>query len=237
MVYYKKNGECVNLNCDISEFNKGTQGSIYRIQDDSSACLKLYGNDNNNGTIFDDSSKKFTQEMFDYFRNEFNHSSFCKLYDLLYDEKIVTVMGYTMKYYEECVDNMLFLPTSYILDNFSLIYDAIEQLTNDCIRVVDLNCDNIINNDNGLIVIDNDKYYMDLNSDIDTLNYINKSALMYAFRGVFEKSLRKIGIDIDNNIELKRMVLNLFTINTSPLVLKCKLKNYTKPIDMVCSSR
>lgn len=234
MICYKKSGECVNLNGDIFEFNKGSQGIIYRIQDDSSICLKLYSNDNNEKTIFDDSLNRFTQGMFDYFRDEFNFSSFCKLYDLFYDNEMTTIIGYTMKYYEEVLDNMLFLPTSYLLDNFSLIYDSIEQLTRDCIRVVDLNCDNIINTNNGFVVIDNDRYYRDLSSDISVLNYINKSALMYAFRGILIKSLRKIGI---NDIEINRMVSNLFTINTSPLMLKCKLRNYTKVVDMFYKSR
>ena len=232
MVYYKNNGECVKLDCFDSSFNKGTQASIYRMKNEHLICFKSYDDDDKVKTIFDDSGNKFTQEMFDYFKNQYEQFNFCKLYDLLYDKRMATVMGYTMKYYEEIIDNMLFLPTSYILDNFSIIYDAIDKLTKDCIKIVDLNCDNIIDTKDGLIVLDYDKYYRDLNIDVDTLNYINKCALMYAFKGIFLKSLKRHGIEIDNNLELKCVVNSLFTINTSPIVLKYKLRNYMKPIDL-----
>lgn len=231
MVYYNKNGEIVNYNCEKVKFNSGTQGGIYRLADDDSICLKSYVDNDLTKTIFDDQGKRFTPEMFDYFKEDFDHPSFCKLYDLMYDEKMSVVVAYTMKYYKESLENILFMPTSYLLDNFSLIYDAITQLVSDCIRVVDLSSSNIINTDDGMIVIDNDKYYMDNESDKETLSYINKSALMYAFKGIFKDALKRHGVEIDNNFEFKKMIDSLFTINTSPLVLKCKLRSYSRPID------
>lgn len=45
MVYYNKNGEIVNYNCEVNKFNNGTQGGIYKIVDNDSMCLKSYVND------------------------------------------------------------------------------------------------------------------------------------------------------------------------------------------------
>lgn len=231
MIYYDKNGIAVNYNCAMNGFNKGTQGSIFRLTDDNSVCLKQYFDTNNNRSIFDDCGSKFTGEMFDYFSIEFNNPNFCKLYDLLYDEKN-NVIAYTMKYYEECIENLLFLPTEYIVENFSAIYNAVEQLIKDCIRIVDMSSGNILNTNNGLVVIDFDKYYRDNTIDASTLNYINKSALLYAFKGIFENALMKHGINLKDNIEDRKIIDNLFSWGTTPLVLKCKLKKYTKTIDL-----
>ena len=91
---------------------------------------------------------------------------------------------------------------------------------------------NILNTNNGLVVIDFDKYYRDNTIDASTLNYINKSALLYAFKGIFENALMKHGINLKDNIEDRKIIDNLFSWGTTPLVLKCKLKKYTKTIDL-----
>lgn len=231
MIYYDRNGTKKNYICVKNGFNKGTQGNIFRLNDDDSICLKQYFDNDVNKSIFDDCNQRFTQDMFDYFSYEFNNPSFCKLYDLLYDEKN-TVVAYTMKYYEECIKNILFLPTEYIVDNFSMLYNAVEQLTRDCIRIVDMSSSNIINTDNGLVVIDFDKYYKDKEMDASTLSYINKSALLYAFKGIFENALIKHGINLKDNIEARKIIENLFSFGITPLVLKCKLRKCTKTIDL-----
>lgn len=191
----------------------------------------MYIVDNLNKSIFDDSGTKFNQDMFDYFKNNFSNFNMCQLYDLLYDEKLVTVLRYTMKYYEGMINNLLKMPVSYILDNFSLIYDLVIKLTDDCIRIVDLHYGNIINTNNGMIIVDYDKYQIDNDSSKEVLSYINKCALMSTFCGIFRNSLKKMGIDVDNNIELKNKISTLFTIGTTPLVLKYKLRSYSKAID------
>lgn len=235
MIYYNKNGKLVNYNCVKDKFDNGTQGNIFRVDDE--ICLKEYIDVPTNNTIFDDCGQRFTQDMFDYFKEDFNHPSFCKLYDLLYSEllyseNMATVVAYTMKYYEECIESILLFPTEYIVDNFSLIYDAVEKLTKDCIMAVDLNGRNIINTNNGMIVIDFDKYRMDTAMEYDTLSYVNKSALLYAFKGVFENALKRHGINVDNNPEIERILTNLFSFGTSPLVLKYRLRGFKRPIDM-----
>ena len=235
MVYYTKDGRIVDYNCDNSSVISGRQGNIMML--DSSVCLKVYNDNNSSKSIFDDVGTKFNQEMFDYFKDNYSGSSLCELYDLLYDEKLITVLGYTMKYYQEMIENILNMPVSYILDNFSLIYDMIMKLTDECVRIVDLHYGNIINTDNGMVVIDYDKYYFDNSSSKEVLSYINKSALMSTFCGIFKNSLKKLGIDVDNDLELKNKISSLFTIGTTPLVLKYKLRGYNKGIDYFTSKR
>lgn len=235
MIYYTKDGKIVNYNGSNNSMMSGTQGKIFRLN--SSVCLKEYSKDSEVKSIFDDDGTRFNQEMFDYFKNNYSNSNMGELYDLLYDKKLMTVLGYTMKYYEEVIDNILNMPVSYILDNFSLIYDLVIRLTDECIRIVDMHSGNIISTENGLIVIDYDKYYFDRDSSKEVLSYINKSALMSTFCGIFRNSLKKMGIDVDNNQELNNKISSLFTIGTTPLVLKYKLRSYNKSIDYIMNHR
>lgn len=229
MIGYKFDGTSVDING--SKFiNEGSQGRIFRLDSQSDICFKEY-RENTEYDWYYDLGNKFNKKMFDYFKGDFSNDNFCKLYDLYYDKKLENVIGYTMKYYEECINNILVMPIDYILDNYSLIYDLVNKLTSDCIRIVDMNPDNVINTSDKMVVIDYDKYHYDNGIDKDTLDYINKSALVYTFKGIFMNSLRNMGIDVDNNIEIKNMVNRLFTLNTSPLVLKCKLRGYKKGIE------
>lgn len=235
MIYYTKDGREVSYNYDKNTAVSGKQGSVYRIA--STICLKEYNDDIGNKSIFDDVGTRFNQEMFDYFKDSFDGSNFCEIYDLLYDKKLVTVLGYTMKYYEEMVENVLNMPVSYVLDNFSMIYDLVVKLTDECVRIVDMHSGNIINTNNGMIIIDYDKYYFDYESSKDVLSYINKSALMSTFYGIFKNSLKKMGIDVDKDIELKNKLSLMFTVGTTPLVLKYKLRSYNSMIDYFRNNR
>lgn len=235
MFYYTKDGREVNYNYDKSFVIFGKQGSVYKI--DPMICLKEYSELDGDKGIFDDVGTRFNQEMFDYFKDNFSGSIFCELYDLLYDKKLVTVLGYTMKYYEEMIENILNVPVFYVLDNFSLIYDIVMKLTDECVRIVDMHYGNIINTDGGMILIDYDKYCFDYESSKETLSYVNRSALMSTFCGIFKNSLKKMGIDVDKDIELKNRFFSLFTVGTTPLVLKYKLRSYNSMLDYFRNSR
>jgi len=235
MFYYTKDGTEISYNYDKNDVISGTQGSVYRVG--TTICLKKYSDDTNNKSVFDDVGTRFNQGMFDYFKDSFGGTNFCELYDLLYDKRMVTVLGYTMKYYEEMVENILNMPVSYILDNFSLIYDMVMKLTDECVRIVDMHYGNIINTDNGMIVIDYDKYCFDYESSKETLSYVNKSALIFTFCGIFKNSLMKMGIDVDKDIELKNRLFSLFTVGITPLVLKYKLRSYNSMFDYFVKSR
>ena len=86
MIYYTNDNGYVNYNCDVDSKMCGEQANVYRLVDNPSICLKEYLDDCYIKPRFRECNKHFDNEMFCYFRDEFNHSNFCKLYDLLYDE-------------------------------------------------------------------------------------------------------------------------------------------------------
>ena len=105
MNYYKSDGTVVNLNINKENSIYGRQGAIHFINSD--ICFKEYKLENNTNSIFEDSNTKFTQEMFNYFKDNYNNSNMGELYDIYYDEKLTTILGYTMKYYKETINNIL----------------------------------------------------------------------------------------------------------------------------------
>ena len=73
----------------------GTQGKVYRIDDDK--CIKIY----------DNNVVKYDPEIFKLFKG-LSLEGYCKLYDLLYNSPFLDkVSGYTMKYYHIEVNNIL----------------------------------------------------------------------------------------------------------------------------------
>lgn len=231
MNYYKTDGTLVNFSFNTENSIGGRQGSIHFI--DSNTCFKEYTIDNDSKSIFEDSNTKFTQKMFDYFKDNYNGTNMGELYDTYYDEKLITILGYTMKYYKETIDNILNMPITYIIDNFNDLYILVTRLTEECVRIVDLHYGNIINTDNKMIIIDYDKYYIDKESSKETISYLNRNALMFTFIGIFKNSLKKLGIDISNNKEIQYRTNSLFTIGTTPLVLKYRLNSYNTALDYI----
>lgn len=221
MDFYTNNGKKIQVDDGIYEFKFGSQGSIFRLSDD--VCLKKYSEDLGSlKTIFDDSKTRINEEMFNFFKEEFTNPNFCVLYELLFDERLKNILGYTMKYYNETEDNLLFLPCEYLLDNFNLLFNAILDLTGNNIKVVDLNAKNIIMTRDKMIVIDFDKYRKNKKMDIDTLLNINMSALMYTFKGLFKNELLKLGFDI-NNLCVRDRLDDLFSLDRTPKSLSKKI--------------
>lgn len=242
MIYYTRDGKIVHYQVDKSTMMKGKQGVVYKLLDDPAVCLKEYFEEDEVEDIYQDNNRHFDSMMFDYFKEEFDHPNFCKLYDLLYDKEIGTVLSFTMKSYEEMLDNILDLPIDYLLDNYSLLYDAVVQLASDFIMTVDLHGENIINTDDGMIVIDFDQYRKSYVSQYDmddtySLSHINKETLLYAFYHLLVIAFKKKGIEVRKNINLKYKLMDLFNLTSSvsfgvsPLLLKNKMRGYRRTID------
>lgn len=235
MIYYTKDNGYVNYNCDVDSKMCGEQANVYRLVDNPSICLKEYLDDCYIKPRFRECNKHFDNEMFCYFRDEFNHSNFCKLYDLLYDENMSNIVGYTMRYYKKMIDNILDVPIDYLLDNYSLLYDSVGVLADNYIEIVDLHGYNIINTDDGMIIIDYDQYSKC--DDNEMLEFMNREMLVYTFYHMIKIAFREKGMDIDIDLYLKYKLKRLFGLDSSfcqelsPLSLKRKMSGCFRVID------
>ena len=235
MEYYTRDGKCVNYKCDISSEMKGKQSIVYRLLDDPLRCLKVYLLDEQVEEMYRGSNKHFGCDMFYYLKYDFNHPNFYKLDELLFDDKLKVVLSYTLKYYEQMVENILDLPVSYLLDNYNLLYNAVVRLATDFVMTLDLHEGNIINTSDGMVVIDCDQYVR--GNDRNYVSYFNREALLYAFYRMIKSAFKKKGIDVDKEMNLKFKLLGMFNMDSSilsdfsPLTLKNKLRGCKTSMD------
>ncbi len=220
MKYYNKNGMEVNITKTSKIDDTGCYGNIYGVFGDDNICLKeLKDVAANPLSIFDDSSKVISEEIFSYFR-DFNHSHFCKLYDLFYN-KDGDITAYTMKYYKKAIDNILAMPVDYLIDNFSVLYDAMEVLARDLVLVVDLHNRNMILTNDNIVLVDFDKYHKEKRMDFDSILEENTCALYCAFTKMFNDALKKNGMYSAYNV---LSVADLFSYGVDPLVLNRRFR-------------
>lgn len=226
MKYYNKEGKEVEYSLEEKINKVGNYGNIYKVAEDNDICLKeLKETEMRPLTIFDDVPTVISEDIFKYFKN-FNNPNFCKLYELLYD-KNNKVAAYTMQYYKSTIDNILLMPTTYLLDNFNDIYTSMEKLARDLVLVVDLHNKNMVLTDNKIVLLDFDKYRIEKNKSYEVLFELNMSALYYALIKMLQEAINKAGLSSEYN----KMASQLFTCNTTPMTLKRKLAGYDKTVD------
>lgn len=226
MKYYNKEGKEVEYSLEEKINKVGNYGNIYKVAEDNDICLKeLKETEMRPLTIFDDVPTVISEDIFKYFKN-FNNPNFCKLYELLYD-KDNKVAAYTMQYYKSTIDNILLMPTTYLLDNFNDIYTSMEKLARDLVLVVDLHNKNMVLTDNKIVLLDFDKYRIEKNKSYEVLFELNMSALYYALIKMLQEAINKAGLSSEYN----KMASQLFTCNPTPMALKRKLAGYDKTVD------
>lgn len=222
MKYYTKDGVEYEYTITSKINDTGNYGNIFRVRENDSICLKHLKEVKSSQplTIFDDTPTVISEDIFEYFKC-LNNPNFCKLYDLLYskDSKII---AYTMRYYQNIINNILLMPVDYLVDNFSAIYDAMDKLAKDLVLVVDLHNRNMVLTENNIVIVDFDKYRIEKDKPYDVILEINTSALYYAFSKMLNSALKECGLDVDSSTS-RLMVSELFSYGTDPYVLKRKL--------------
>ena len=132
MIYYTSAGRIVKYiknKQDIISY--GIQGVVYHFKNDE--CIKLY---------YNDCESRISKDMFLLYK-ELNLDNYCKLYDLLFNDKNI-IIGYIMKYYQSSKENILFMPTEYTIDNVFRLYNSLTILANNGVLARDLHCGNAI---------------------------------------------------------------------------------------------
>ena len=93
------------------------------------------------------------------------------------------------------------------------------KLTFDHIRIVDLNPNNLLLTEEGIIIIDYDKYRYEKDLDINILLEINKNALFYALEKKIEKGLILLNKEVD-----KKQIIDFISKNITEREIKKALK-------------
>lgn len=206
--------------CD-KPIGEGTQGKVYKI--DADKCIKIYGHD----------VMKYEPEMFELFKN-LSLEGHCKLYDLLYSDPFLDeIAGYTMKYYQNEVDNILLMPTEYTLHSFNILYNSVKVLADNRIFAKDTVPANAILCKDNVVLIDFDACKR-TNQDSKAVLEVNINNILYLFRRLYEEGLKKMGKNIEGDNELSDYLDTLFSYSNEPVKTLKKRMSYSRtPMDVL----
>lgn len=214
MIYYTSDYRKIEYNLDGKLIGEGTQGKVYRLDDDK--CVKVYKND----------VIKIDPEVFKLLK-DLSLDGYCRLYDLLYsDFEFQDLDGYIMQYLEKEIPNILLMPTEYTIHSFNILYNSIKVLAEYRIFIKDTIPVNAILTKDNVVLIDFDGY-LKTNVSKEEVLEVNVNNLLYLFRRLFEEGLKRIGKNINDN-ELEEYLDAIFLYSKEPVKALEKRMSCTK---------
>ena len=220
MIYYTSDSRKIEFTPNENYIGSGIQGTVYKLDDDK--CIKIYGED----------TRKYDREVFELFKL-LSLEGYCKLYDLLYNDKYQSeILGYTMKYYQKEVDNILLMPTEYTLDSFNTLYNSIKKLADNRVMARDTIPANAILGKDNITLIDFDACNFST-LDKDVLLEVNTNNILYLFRRLYEEGLKSMGKNIEDK-NLAEYLDAIFAYNREPVkALKRRMSYSRTPMDLL----
>lgn len=186
------------------------QATIYVY--DNGTCLKEYKDfKETTYSVFDEIPARITPEIVKYFK-EIDNNHICKILDFKINNE--EIISYLMPYYIEENESILNFSPEYISINFKELYDLMLKLTYDHVRIVDLNPDNLLLTQDGIIIIDYDKYRYEKGLDTNILLEINKNDLLYALEKKIEKGLVALNKPVDRKQIMSFISKNIYESDT-----------------------
>lgn len=210
MIYYDKNGECVEF-----RKKKNLGKKVYLINDQE--CVKI-GIDPKLVSL---DTLECIQEM--------GLEGVYKVRDFLYDQDRV-FRAYIMKYYKPEDINFFDMDIDYTIENYLRLRRVVEEFTEKKIFMVDLNTDNLIVNRDGLTIIDTDLYVISKFISSDRIELNNLKALRYIFTQLYLENWNKY-----YGIEGSLKTFDLFELDPDATVKK--LQRYNRLVDKMHSDR
>lgn len=201
--------------------NESASGSIYRLSNGD--CLKV---------LNDQDSECNREELM--LIKELQLPSFYRIYDFLYDSDD-RFKGYTMKYYDSDVVDILGMPCDYTIDNIEGICSDLRRLASKSIIANDLRRDNVIISRDNIVVIDADLYTRLRYVETEAILERNIGILYRMFKDIYFESLRRFYGDDSMFNSYMESISGLFFNNGYRNVdsVKRKLKCYRTPMEYV----
>lgn len=237
MKYYDENDKEVIIPDSVfdNEVGHGQCATIYRYSEE--LCFKRYDRDIKIKRNFLDTS------IYDCLKNVDNPSC-VDIKKLLYEDKNNKYIAdaYLLAYYKEAYQDLLEVPTEYLLYNMEEIFKLIKEISKLQIRLdlYDLKRNNLILTDSNIILIDPDTWFFE-RLDIPKIEKLNINNIMGMFDEIAKESLRTNYLEflIKNNLYAYDITHKLFPLTNNKdkamKVLSKTLNGYERPIDYVYS--
>lgn len=234
MIFYDKNNNKVTIPDEVLTkiiSNKGNCGTIYRLNKE--LCFKYYNKTDVANFILN-------EEMFKSLKS-INNSSLVNIKQLLYKnrESKYKAKAYILEYYQSAYDNILTVPSEYLLSSLEKILILAKELSKEKIRVFDLREENIILAAKNIVLIDPDRWYFNIIESERSIEKSNINNITGFFQNIIKDSLNKTEREflIENNLFDYVIAEKLFPLtnnkNKALKVLTKRLKDYNRPIDYI----
>lgn len=220
MILFDETKKTVEFDLENMLFiGKGMFGKVYKINDNT--CLKIFGVEHKR-------SEKILKKI-----RDLELDSYYNIYDLYHDEE-KRFFGYSMKYYDNSDIDILGISKDYLLENYETMFEDIAVISKKLIEIIDLNYNNVIYTNEGIVIIDADLYRFSTASK-KHLKYINNKYLQNLYINMILQQLeKKYGYDRYQINRMRNILLDYFYEKIdNPKVLERKLGRYEKPIEFV----
>ena len=220
MKYISDKGKIYDVKEDsLTYLDHGLTANIYFMED--KRLLKRY-------YAYTSKLVKLDEDIFTLLK-ELNDPSIVKIHEMLFDQPSLYKTGYIMDYIKP--DNIDYLTniSSIFLEHIHEIEKVVDRLSKERVRVMDLKNSNVIITNNGMIIIDPDKYRI---VDYDP-TYANKDQILYLAYSIlnFSKSPSKDSLDRLSLLKMKQAIEIDESMSITSQLSK-KLTPSRKPIDI-----
>ena len=220
MKYISDKGKIYDVKEDsLTYLDHGLTANIYFMED--KRLLKRY-------YAYTSKLVKLDEDIFTLLK-ELNNPNIVKIHEMLFDEPSLYKTGYIMDYIKP--DNVDYLTniSSIFLEHIHEIEKVVDRLSKERVRVMDLKNSNVIITNNGMIIIDPDKYRI---VDYDP-TYANKDQILYLAYSIlnFSKSPSKDSLDRLSLLKMKQAIEIDESMSITSQLSK-KLTPSRKPIDI-----
>ena len=237
MKFYDKDNKEIIIPDSVldNEVGFGACATIYRYDDDT--CFKLYDKEGIALRYY------LSTTMYEVFK-EITSTSLVEIKKLLYkkeNKSKYNADAYFLKYYKQVYDDLLLVPSDYLIDSLNGILNLAIEIANKGIRVDDLKRKNIILADDNIILIDPDCWNYQRNQTKKEIAQLNINNIMSLFGNIAKQNLIDNHIDflIENNLYDYVICDKLFPLTSNKdramKVLSKRLNGYKRPIDYVYS--
>lgn len=220
MKYISDKGKIYDVKEDsLTYLDHGLTANIYFMED--KRLLKRY-------YAYTSKLVKLDEDIFTLLK-ELNDPNIVKIHEMLFDEPSLYKTGYIMDYIKP--DNVDYLTniSSIFLEHIHEIEKVVDRLSKERVRVMDLKNSNVVITNNGMIIIDPDKYRI---VDYDP-TYANKDQILYLAYSIlnFSKSPSKDSLDRLSLLKMKQAIEIDESMSITSQLSK-KLTPSRKPIDI-----
>ncbi len=211
----------------LSNFiNNGEYGNVYRYNENQ--CIKIYNDKEFKIKFF------LTTYLYNYLK-EISSTNLVSIDELLFKDNkyMFQADAYIMEYYEAIYQNILLVPSDYLIENLEKLLILSKELSKKHIIIDDLKKDNTIFTEDKIVLIDIEHYILDRNISQREISKINNSTISCLFNQITLNELKKYYDSQIGAIYANKLFPVTSRSDTQVKVLSKRLSGYKTPLDYI----